>query len=1040
MSESGHSNSGGNNNNNANVFLRLGLEQIEKSKDAKKIVGLNDAVACALAIIDKTKNRKIGNNDVANTANISSSATSASADGYTDHEIDPDVDAESDGRSLFEPLQIACRSRLVSLAVPAVDTLGKLFAYNYWNSWVDTQSDAASLTAGAVATSTIPEDSKSEDFGEDNKNNGSLPTLAIHAICEAITAVSSISNSAATHVDDDKLQLQIVKALAAAILTSIPSSIKLALVSNLLHGQPLQRAIRTTFNIFLLAKNPSTQIVAQASLTQMIHAVFQRIPKEMQPFGSLNFATDVAEEENGEETVAYFDINVKDLFTVLKALCKLSIKPIPAGEGSADLKSTPMRSKLLSLHLIHTILCSHIHIFFLNAPTLFASQIPALFNELSSSALAQTVTVYTPTLFIHAIKPYLLLSLSRNSVSVVPQVFDVSMEIFGRILIELRVFLKREISAIFTEIILPILESKSSLVTFHQRTSLLKILTSIFSTNNSGGRLLVEIYLNYDCDLESTTTRENIWERFVTLLSRLVTLHNNTKDSQQQLTNATASTTIDATKHSIIRPMTTQALTSYTKEQLKELYSTNGDFSDLKKRGVEVLVKGVLEPLVEWGWEKWKLESDEGAAAAENAKILMQSVDGLAISEETSSSTLELEDTGRSGTRNSVTTASFDDPTQFETLRLKKQSLLEGIKSFNEKPKKGMQLLLNNHSILSRTPHDIASFLLSTEGLNKSMIGEFLGEGIDENISIMHAFVDLQDFTNVPFVAALRTFLQSFRLPGEAQKIDRFMLKFAERFVLQNPNQFSSADTAYVLAYSVIMLNTDQHNSQVKKKMTVEDFLKNNKGIDGESDLPEDFLKGIYEEIRIDEIVLKDEKPGGTLTTENVSERVKFERAAADMALKTEERLKAGIHRARSSQQPDEESTAFGNSGIFYSATHYEHVKNMFEVIWMSVFTALSAFLQEAEDLDSILLALQGFRYSITIACMFEMDLERKAFLSTLGKFALISGNADVKLKTMEAVNAMLEIPRLLGGRLGDGWTEVVVCISNLEKLQTVDG
>ena len=55
----------------------------------------------------------------------------------------------------------------------------------------------------------------------------------------------------------------------------------------------------------------------------------------------------------------------------------------------------------------------------------------------------------------------------------------------------------------------------------------------------------------------------------------------------------------------------------------------------------------------------------------------------------------------------------------------------------------------------------------------------------------------------------------SLRLPGEAQKIDRLMEKFAERFVKCNPASFKSADVAYVLAYSVIMLNTDAHNPQV---------------------------------------------------------------------------------------------------------------------------------------------------------------------------------------------------------------------------------
>ena len=35
------------------------------------------------------------------------------------------------------------------------------------------------------------------------------------------------------------------------------------------------------------------------------------------------------------------------------------------------------------------------------------------------------------------------------------------------------------------------------------------------------------------------------------------------------------------------------------------------------------------------------------------------------------------------------------------------------------------------------------------------------------------------------FDEAIRHFLSGFRLPGEAQKIDRMMEKFAERFCLQ---------------------------------------------------------------------------------------------------------------------------------------------------------------------------------------------------------------------------------------------------------------
>jgi len=51
-----------------------------------------------------------------------------------------------------------------------------------------------------------------------------------------------------------------------------------------------------------------------------------------------------------------------------------------------------------------------------------------------------------------------------------------------------------------------------------------------------------------------------------------------------------------------------------------------------------------------------------------------------------------------------------------------------------------------------------------------------------------------------------------------------------------------SIDTAYVLAFSIILLNTDLHNSRIKRKMTKEEFIRNNKGIDNGEDLPLDYL------------------------------------------------------------------------------------------------------------------------------------------------------------------------------------------------------
>lgn len=95
-----------------------------------------------------------------------------------------------------------------------------------------------------------------------------------------------------------------------------------------------------------------------------------------------------------------------------------------------------------------------------------------------------------------------------------------------------------------------------------------------------------------------------------------------------------------------------------------------------------------------------------------------------------------------------------------------------------------------------------------------------------------------------------RQFLWSFRLPGEAQKIDRMMEAFASRYCLCNPGVFQSTDTCYVLSFAIIMLNTSLHNHNVRDKPTAERFITMNRGINEGGDLPEELLRNLYESIK----------------------------------------------------------------------------------------------------------------------------------------------------------------------------------------------
>jgi hypothetical protein len=164
-------------------------------------------------------------------------------------------------------------------------------------------------------------------------------------------------------------------------------------------------------------------------------------------------------------------------------------------------------------------------------------------------------------------------------------------------------------------------------------------------------------------------------------------------------------------------------------------------------------------------------------------------------------------------------------------------------------------------NLLVRTPKDIAHFLHNTDGLSKKIIGEYLGEGDEFNVQVLQAFVDELDFSGLDFDVGLRRFLCKFRLPGEAQKIDRMMERFAQQFYAHNPENgvFNNSDTVYILAFSTIMLNTDAHNPNIKKKMSKQEFLSNNRGINSGEDVPAEFMETLYDKIVNDEIKMETE-------------------------------------------------------------------------------------------------------------------------------------------------------------------------------------
>lgn len=150
---------------------------------------------------------------------------------------------------------------------------------------------------------------------------------------------------------------------------------------------------------------------------------------------------------------------------------------------------------------------------------------------------------------------------------------------------------------------------------------------------------------------------------------------------------------------------------------------------------------------------------------------------------------------------------------------IRKRHYRTGLNIFNKKPEKGITYLIRR-GFLENSPQAVARFLITRKGLSKQMIGEYLGNLMYAfNMAVLGCFANEVDFAGMPMDAALRKFQTYFRMPGEAQKIERLMEIFSSRYCQCNPEEVAklhSSDTLFILAFAIILLNTDLHTPNIK--------------------------------------------------------------------------------------------------------------------------------------------------------------------------------------------------------------------------------
>ncbi|XP_035549064.1 brefeldin A-inhibited guanine nucleotide-exchange protein 5 isoform X3 [Juglans regia] len=567
--------------------------------------------------------------------------------------------------------------------------------------------------------------------------------------------------------------------------------------------------------------------------------------------------------------------------------------------------------------------------------------------------------------FIDSVKAYLSYALLHASVSQSPVIFQYATGIFSVLLLRFRESLKGEIGVLFPLIVIRTLDGLESLV--NQKLSVLRMLEKICKDP----QMLVDIFVNYDCDLEAP----NLFERMVTTLSKI------------------AQGTQNADPNSVAMSQTS-----------------------VKGSSLQCLVN-VLKSLVEW--EKLYRESEKQIKDTQSPEEKISVKESLEIKSK------------------EVITSNF------EKAKAHKSTMEAAISVFNRQPGKGIEYLISN-KLLENTPASIAQFLRSTHSLDKAMIGDYLGHHEEFPLAVMHAYVDSMKFSGMKFDNAIREFLKGFRLPGEAQKIDRIMEKFAERYCADNPGLFKNADTAYVLAYAVIMLNTDAHNPMVWPKMSKMDFIRMNAMNDAEECAPTELLEEIYNSIVKQEIKMKDDSVG--------IEKSSRQRPEGEERIRLVSILNLALPRRKSSTDAKSESEAIikqtqaifrsqgARRGVFHTSQQIELVRPMVEAVGWPLLATFSVTMEEGENKPRVILCMEGFKAGIHITRVLGMDTMRYAFLTSLVRFTFLHAPKEMRSKNVEALRTLLALCDSETDSLQDTWNAVLECVSRLEFITSTPG
>ena len=695
-------------------------------------------------------------------------------------------------------------------------------------------------------------------------------------------------------------------------------------------------------------------------------------------------------------------------------------------------------------------------------------------ESINEMILKGSKTFFNDPDVIFIIKEFLKDSLLKNTLTNDIDIYKLSLQLFMTIIINFRGNLKEEIEIFFMKILITILESENFIYVF--KDAILEILLKCADECS----ILVEIYVNYDCDVNYhavfselinlltkiinglyrtpkfqntfnkplqenllTTKTLDFFNKFIHRLNELVEknmknnylmINNNNSNkeiesvnnnNQENYNNTIEDTNIDSNNISNLN-------NSNVNDEIKDKITKSLKIKKLLERAIEVFnisnssgdcLKHLKKAKMVFDEETFNAIKNKYIELLNNEEInIYKNSEIQTIIQKNPTVILDIDNNENENNLNITNINSNDDNINFNINIFETPFIISinPLLYFFEK-------IIDKNKITSIKYDDYLSFEISRfirsnlKELKRDKVGDYLCGSKEIQKTSVTYFINSFNFKHLHILEALRVLFVELPLSGEGQIIDRIVSIFGNKYYKENPTILPNPDVSYYLAFSIIMLNTDLHREEVSNKYSKEEYINRFLSmIDTNDKVDRKYLEDIYNQVLKDPLVI----PGQKLSINNNKKKNDlFKQERENIMKQTVNKL---------------ENLSNANKKYITNIDN-DNIKHLIELSWSNFLYIFSQLLADTDNEKIIQNCIENILTMARTCGILHLNTCTEAFINTIINLTNLNEIREISYKNIESIKALIDFTIESGQYIRAGWANILNIISKINYLQQTE-